>query len=604
MKVFLSLCLLVLSLFAEEAKYSAFVQEQFSYLDQLDENNISNEAFDSILNEQALSYQRALENVLSDIPKYKQNSFDIKGRLYKLQKRMQINQKRGYTYALMRDKVQTASYRLLLAQRGMVHDVLDALQSDDLNAFRMKENEAIVKNQESISALNIDQYLKILDINTSSSTLEQAKMNVKELFRLNEINTDTIKYIAMYEDEMFPLGKYSKFGLIKLSLFLKHNEFAKSLNAPLKTLNLSLIKLLIFVILFFVLMILRKIFLKALDYLVFRLLKHENFVQDVLKGTTRTVGLLVITFFTQLVLFIYNDFNSIELVDTLYKITYTLLFTYLIYALANSIVTINLTKINRSKLSVKNEVVNLSIKVINFVIWTIGLLVVLHFAGANLTAILSGLGIGGFAVAFAAKETLSNFIGTVAILFSDIFSQGDWIEVDGKEGVIVEIGLRVTTLRTFDNSLISIPNATIASSDVRNWSRRKLGRRIKMSLGVRYDSKHEDIQNALKQIKEMLATHKGIASEKTEFTYSESRYSKLVAQEDEAGIKKLLMVYLDEFSDSSINILVYCFAKTVVWSEWLEVKEDIMFKIMSIFEANNLEFAYPSLSLYTEESEA
>jgi len=60
------------------------------------------------------------------------------------------------------------------------------------------------------------------------------------------------------------------------------------------------------------------------------------------------------------------------------------------------------------------------------------------------------------------------------------------------------------------------------------------------------------------------------------------------------------LVYLDEFSDSSINILVYCFTKTTNWNEWLTIKEDIMYKIMDILEENSLEFAFPSLSLYHE----
>jgi len=61
-----------------------------------------------------------------------------------------------------------------------------------------------------------------------------------------------------------------------------------------------------------------------------------------------------------------------------------------------------------------------------------------------------------------------------------------------------------------------------------------------------------------------------------------------------------LLVYLDEFSDSSINILVYCFSKSVKWEEWLRTKQDVMEKIMEIFENNNLEFAFPSLSIYNE----
>ncbi|MBA1420228.1 MAG: mechanosensitive ion channel family protein, partial [Epsilonproteobacteria bacterium] len=241
--------------------------------------------------------------------------------------------------------------------------------------------------------------------------------------------------------------------------------------------------------------------------------------------------------------------------------------------------------------------------IINFLIIIFGLLLVLYLAGVNLTAVLSGLGIGGFAVALAARESLANFFGTVSILMSDMFSQGDWIVVDGKEGTVVEIGLRVTTLRTFDNAMISIPNGVLANGDVKNWSRRVIGRRIKMKLAVKYDSKASDLSTAIEAIREMLKEHKGIATENTSYSARLNKSAKLVSREDSLGVKRTLLVYLDEFSESSINILVYCFSKTTDWNEWLKVKEDVMYKIMDILEENHLEFAFPSLSIYQEDEE-
>jgi MscS family membrane protein len=182
----------------------------------------------------------------------------------------------------------------------------------------------------------------------------------------------------------------------------------------------------------------------------------------------------------------------------------------------------------------------------------------------------------------------------------DTFRQGDWIVADGVEGTVVEIGLRVTTVRTFDNALISVPNANLANTDIKNWNKREIGRRIKMSLGVKYDSKSQDIKNAVNEIREMLHSHPGIATENTEINKTTRQSAKMISYDDANGIKKTLLVYLDEFSDSSINILVYCFSRTVNWAEWLELKEDIMHKIMEIFEKNNLEFAFPSMSIYKE----
>ncbi len=313
---------------------------------------------------------------------------------------------------------------------------------------------------------------------------------------------------------------------------------------------------------------------------------------------------MLIIFNIDLIVYIYHDFNNVELYSKFINVIYSILVPYILYRILNSIASIQINDIQQSEKKIKSEMVNVTIKVINFIIMIMALLLVLHFAGANLTTVLSGLGIGGFAVAFAARETLSNFLGTISILMSDTYSQGDWIVVDDKQGTVVEIGLRVTTLRTFDNALISIPNGLIATNDVKNWNKRTLGRRIKMSIGVKYNSKPDNIYQAIEEIREMLLTHPDIASDKTSYQENRKRKSpKLVSEEDELGIKRTLLVYLDEFSDSSINILVYCFSKKTVWQEWLATKEDVMYKIMHILEKNDLEFAFPSLSLYSEKED-
>ncbi|WP_297482682.1 mechanosensitive ion channel family protein, partial [Sulfurimonas sp.] len=302
-----------------------------------------------------------------------------------------------------------------------------------------------------------------------------------------------------------------------------------------------------------------------------------------------------------IIIYVLNNFSNSETATVIFNIIYGIYFTAIIYIFINALAAIKVNSMDARKTGVKSELINVGLKIINFIIILIGVLIVLYLGGVDLTAVLSGLGIGGFAVAFAAKDTISNFFGTLSVLFSEVFSQGDWIEINGKEGVVVEIGLRVTTLRTFDNALIAIPNGTFAAKDIKNWNKRKLGRRIKMSLGVKYDSKKENIVNAVNEIREMLVLHPDIASKNTKYEYKDFRRSaKLVSREDLQGIKKTLLVYLDAFDSSSINILVYCFTKSVDWEDWLKTKQDVMEKIMDIFEKNSLEFAFPSLSIYNE----
>ncbi len=371
------------------------------------------------------------------------------------------------------------------------------------------------------------------------------------------------------------------------------------IDSYLNIVNLSVIKLIVITFASMFFYVVRNYLYGAIQKNASKVTFLEEYSKIILDKAKRPLNIIVLVLNLQVIVYVYNNFESFEDLNKLFNILYTIFVTILIYKVVNSIVSLKLQNVDAS--SIKKELVNVGIKVANFTLLIFGLLFVLYFAGLNLTAVLSGLGIGGLAVALASKDSLANFFGTLSILFSNTFSQGDWIEIDGISGTVVEIGLRATKIRTFDNAMVTVPNQTLANGDIKNWNKRVLGRRIKMSLGVKYDSKSSDIKNAVKDIKEMLQNHPGIATEDS--TY-ESRYhshsAKIISVDDAEGVKRTLLVFLDEFSASSINILVYCFSKSVNWAEWLEVKEDVMHKIMEIFEKNNLEFAFPSMSLYHE----
>lgn len=401
----------------------------------------------------------------------------------------------------------------------------------------------------------------------------------------------------------FSLQASDKFTLLELNSFIGKFEISKTINQYIAPYGLSLFKVIVIALLFLLIYFIRKVVFDLIERNISKIDSLQKYAKEILNSIRKTLESLFIVINIELTLYVYNDFSSFGNLSTYFTMVYTLFITMIIYKTMNSIASIKFREIDASEKEIKHEVVNVGIRLLNFLIWIIGGLVVLHLAGVELTAVISGLGIGGLAVALAAKDSLANFFGTLSILFSDVFSQGDWIEVDGKEGTVVEIGLRVTKLRAFDNSLIAIPNAVLANKDVKNWNKRSLGRRIKMHLGIKYDSKSEDIQNAISEIYDMLDKHSGIATQNTEFDYSlhKSKKARIVRSKDDSqGVKKTLLVYLDEFSASSINILVYCFSKSVNWSDWLEVKQDVMFKMMDILEKNNLEFAFPSMSIYHE----
>jgi len=261
---------------------------------------------------------------------------------------------------------------------------------------------------------------------------------------------------------------------------------------------------------------------------------------------------------------------------------------------------------NKKNITLRTELINLILSVSKFIIFLIAILIIFVKMGINISGVIASLGIGGLAIALAAKDTLSNFFGLIKIIFDESFSQGDWISTSDVEGTVIEIGFISTKIRTFDNSMITVPNEKLANTSIKNWSRRRVGRRIKLYIGVTYNSNAKDIQNTIDDIAQMLVEHDGISTpEKIDEKNIRKQFvksGKFVSLDNKLGIKSTLMVYLDRFSDSSIDILVYSFSKTTDWEEWMRVKQDVLYKIWSILEKNNLEFAFPSQSIYLENS--
>jgi len=588
-----------ISLQAKE-EYTPFIEKQISFIQQMNENNITKNKIKAILTLQRKSYEEAIDVIMSTKQEYINSILSYESEIFALKKIIKINKRAGNRYAVLRDEVQIRSFQLLANQSFMIKDILSSLDYASFDEFKKELNENIAQNQvKNQELLNVD-YASILNLESDSKTLKQAKENIKEFNAIVEINQDMINYVYLFEGKMYRLNKYSKYHLIGVVLYVNSIEIVKFINPVLENYGLNIIKLLAIALLILSIYFVRRFVYVAVEGFILNVDALKKYSRNILDAVRRSIDLLIIIANVNLVVYIYNDFSTVEVLAKIFNILYGIFLTLVVYKVLNAVAEIKVHEIDSHNRHIKNEVVNVGIKIVNFIIMMIGLLIVLHFAGANLTAVLSGLGIGGFAVALAAKDSLANFFGTLSILLSDVFSQGDWIVIDGKEGVVVEIGLRVTTLRTFDNALIAIPNAILANQDVKNWNKRELGRRIKMSLGVKYDSKAQDIKNAVNEIREMLDTHPKIATENTQYKYNPIKAAKLVSQDDLHGVKKILLVYLDEFSDSSINILIYCFSKSTEWEEWLRVKEDVMHKIMEIFEKNNLEFAFPSMSLYHE----
>jgi len=212
---------------------------------------------------------------------------------------------------------------------------------------------------------------------------------------------------------------------------------------------------------------------------------------------------------------------------------------------------------------------------IKIIIAGIGLASILQVWGVNVTALIASLGLGGLAFALAAKDTASNLFGSLALLLDRSIRIGEWVKVGGVEGVVEDVGMRTTKIRSFGKSLITVPNSIVANSPIENFSRRGI-RRIKMHIGLTYSTSANQVLEIKNRIEQMLREHEGISQ------------------------KDSLMVYFDSFGASSLDIFIYTFTNTANWAKYLETREDIHIKIMKIVEECGSDFAFPSQSIYVE----
>jgi MscS family membrane protein len=222
------------------------------------------------------------------------------------------------------------------------------------------------------------------------------------------------------------------------------------------------------------------------------------------------------------------------------------------------------------------EIGSLIIKLSKSFIVVLGFVAVLQEWGINVTALIASLGLGGLAFALAAKDTVANFFGGITILADKSMKIGEWIKVGNIEGIVEDIGIRTTKIRTFEKGLITVPNSYIANNPLENFSRRNV-RRVKMKIGVVYSTSKENLQKIVEEIRNLINTHPKVAKDQT------------------------IAIYFDEFGDSSLNIFIYFYTNTANWLEWFEIKEEIQYKIIDIVERNGSSFAFPSRSIYIEE---
>ena len=508
-----------------------------------------------------------------------------------LNSRLAINRERGNELAVQRDQVKLAYYKTNQSIREFVNYLIKASKDYvSIDKIIMETEKALEKN-------------RLLEKNTTfpeeavdSNVYADLEKNYLQFQMVSNTYQDILDYVIDNPREIATSHWFQQFTLLSAISYFNAFDFIKSINHKLAPFRLDVGGVIVSLIIFSLVFISFPFVFKFSSWFIesYVLEKGVEEQELIYHELRRPIRFLLMFFGIDLAtyaLFYKAKFRG-PLEDVAYVI-YAFIFVWFLFRVLDTVVLAHFHKMSQTNKGLRKELINLSIQFSKGGLIIVAMVFVFNHFGISVTAIVSTLGIGGLAFALAAKDTLSNFFGGVTILFDNVFKMGDWVKIDQVEGTVAEIGLRSTTIRTFDNSLITVPNSTISVSGVMNWNRRAIGRRIKMYIGVTYESDMDDIRQALADIRTMLSEHPGIANPKEKHTKKGRRY-KFSSQEDAQGIKATQLVYLDRYNDFSIDILIYCFSKTVVWSEWLAVKEDVLFKIAEILEKNNLQFAYPT----------
>ncbi len=223
-------------------------------------------------------------------------------------------------------------------------------------------------------------------------------------------------------------------------------------------------------------------------------------------------------------------------------------------------------RIGTGTLIVLGERLLTALVVVVAVLSTLGIL------GFHLTTVLAGLGIGGLAIAFAAQKTLENLFGGVSVLADEVIRVGDYCRFGDRTGTVEDISLRSTRVRTDARTELSIPNGTLATMSIENFTRRD---KILFNpvLAIRCETSADQLRYLLAEVRRMLYEHPKVES-------------------DSASIR------FANFDNSALRLEIFCYVLTRDANEFAAIREDLLLRIMEIVEKSGSGFAFPSQALY------
>ncbi len=213
-------------------------------------------------------------------------------------------------------------------------------------------------------------------------------------------------------------------------------------------------------------------------------------------------------------------------------------------------------------------------KTVKAIILIFGVMSIASNYGYDITAVITGLGIGGIAVALAAKDTLGNIFGGVSIFVDRPFTIGDRVKIDDKiYGDVVDVGMRSSKIKNLDNNIVIIPNSVLSNSIVENYVRPDKKVKQTFNMGLTYDTKPEKVEEAVGIIKDSIKGVEGVTKDEP-------------------------LIWFTEFGDSALNLLCIYWIKSLKY--WGTTKHEINLKILKGLNKAGIEIAYPTQTIHLE----
>jgi MscS family membrane protein len=261
-----------------------------------------------------------------------------------------------------------------------------------------------------------------------------------------------------------------------------------------------------------------------------------------------------------------------EWVNNVYNVLIAITITWLIARLVDAIIKEYLVPLTeKTESDMDNQLLPVVRKGLRAAIWILGIIVALNNAGYNVGALLAGLGIGGLALAMAAKDTVSNIFGGITIFTDKPFKVNDRVKIGGFDGIITEVGIRSTRLKTFEGRIVTIPNSKFTDGMVENVSVEPW-RKVTLNLGLVYDTPVAKMEKAMELLKEIAALN--------------------------TALEENTVIGFNKFGDFALGILFIYYIKS--GEDIIGTQSAINLEIMRKFEEHGLEMAFPTQTVYTK----